>query len=100
MIVTNDDGSLSYEYNLTINPCPKCGATNIVLFENGGRKITTGGARCNNDTCDFEIIENNIPGVPSMSMLLDIWNDYVDKYNAAVWKEKALLLKMSGRGIF
>jgi len=71
-IRTKEDGTLSYEFDLFMNPCPQCFSTNITLFENGGKKTTKGGGICNN--CFFKVEIEGIPGVPSMMMLLDVWN--------------------------
>ena len=60
-----------YSYMLKIKPCPFCNRTKIELFEDD--ELNIGGGKCE---CGFERVKP-IPKVPSMHMLLDIWNGEV-----------------------
>jgi hypothetical protein len=62
-----------FEYRLHIKPC-SCGSTDITLFEEVYDKVTFGGGICNH--CNHAIALN-VPKVPSMHMLLDVWNNEV-----------------------
>lgn len=79
-IEENEDGTFRFEYSLDVVPCSICGSTSVTLFEDGGAKTmnehrrgkTVGGGKCNR--CNNMIISNTVDPVPSMTMLLDIWN--------------------------
>ena len=63
------DGSKIYTYDLELLPCSRCGSNSITLFEN--ETHDRGGGWCTK--CLYEV-NKEIPKVPSMHMLLDIWN--------------------------
>jgi hypothetical protein len=70
----NSDGTFTYTYELYVKPCPVCHGTKIQLYEIGkDKKSLKGGARC--ATCLHYVEANKVPDVPSMNMLLEIWNN-------------------------
>ena len=79
-LTTLEDGTLRFDYVLNFHPCSNCGCCSITLFEQGGAKHarefkrgkTTGGGICN--TCGKRVEKCDVDTVPSMTMLLDIWN--------------------------
>lgn len=78
-IEQNRDGTFRFIYNLKVERCRWCDGTDIDLFENGGmtpdehkKGTTEGGGICKQ--CGHTVMEQGIEPVPSMSMLLDIWN--------------------------
>lgn len=69
-----NNGLIQYSYDLYVKPCPECAGTNILLYENGkGKKSFEGGGMCKD--CGHTIEIKKVPDVPSMNMLLDIWNN-------------------------
>ena len=76
-----EDGTLRFDYVLDFNPCSNCGCCSITLFEQGGAKFarefkrgkTTGGGFCN--SCGKRIERDDVEPVPSMTTLLNIWNE-------------------------
>ena len=69
-----------FKYRLTVVPCKYCRSTDIELYEDKEKedkitnKFSSGGAIC--QVCKNEIVFSNLPQVPSMSMLLNEWNNY------------------------
>lgn len=69
-----DNGMIQYSYDLYVKPCPICNGTNILLYENGkNKKSFNGGGMCK--TCFHKVEQSKVPDVPSMNMLLEIWNN-------------------------
>ena len=72
-----ENGVIVYQYELYVRPCPCCGGTSITLFEEAqppyGRKSLKGGGTCK--LCGHTKAKSPIPSVPSVNMLLDIWNE-------------------------
>jgi len=73
------DGSFRFSYDLNIVPCRWCDSTDVTLYEDGGKSehehkkgTTEGGGICK--FCGHTVHVVGIPPVPSMSMLLEIWN--------------------------
>lgn len=78
-ITENEDGTLRFDYELNVIPCSNCGSICIILYENGGltahahrRQPASGGGICKG--CSKIVVKTDLPMVPSMSMLLDVWN--------------------------
>jgi hypothetical protein len=79
-ITENADGTFRFDYELNVVPCKNCGGTDIILYEEGGtslhahrREPAKGGGICKK--CSHNVVREGLPLVPSMSMLLDIWNN-------------------------
>jgi len=75
------NGNLRFDYELCLHPCCKCGCSTITLYENGGKTArehrkgtTSGGGICTQ--CNHTVLVDKIPPVPSMTMLLEIWNTH------------------------
>lgn len=79
-LTTLSDGTIRFDYVLDFHPCSECGCCSITLFEQGGhihprehkKGKTKGGGFCNN--CQKRVEKEGIEAVPSMTVLLLIWN--------------------------
>ena len=77
----NRDGTFRFSYDLDVVPCKICRSTEIKLYENGSKTPnehkkgpTEGGGICK--ICGNTVHVEGIPPVPSMSMLLEVWNTH------------------------
>jgi len=81
-IERNYDGTFRFNYHLKVVPCKFCRSTEIDLYESGGQTHpdehkkgpTEGGGICK--FCGHTVHVGGIPTVPSMTMLLEIWNQH------------------------
>ncbi len=80
-IKQREDGRHIFSYDLTVVPCKYCRSTDLELYEVGGMTMhehkkgpAEGGAICK--CCLSKVHSTNLPPVPSMSILLELWNEH------------------------
>ena len=83
-IKQQEDGKYIFGYDLNVVPCKFCRSTDLKLYEVGGntpdehkKGPAEGGAICK--WCLNKVHSTNLPPVPSMSILLDLWNEHNKK---------------------
>lgn len=80
-IEQNRNGTFRFSYDLKVVPCKYCKSTDVTLYEDGGKTPnehkkgpTEGGGICK--VCGHTVLIEGIPPVPSMHMLLELWNNH------------------------
>ena len=89
---------------MSINPCVKCGSTDIHIYDQGYSSFNVGGGQCKG--CGNKEYSNNLGCFPTKEELTEIWNrgnpiyvpqDEVDKLTKiikdALRKKRDIILK-------